>query len=107
MSAEGDDTHSLRTKLGVMAGRSINLGDTQVRPYGRVAVVHEFASNDNNVRVNGNSINNNLSGSGFEVGAGVMVSVSERLHLGVGVDYAKGKNVEQPVAATFSANYQF
>ncbi|UCP09737.1 autotransporter outer membrane beta-barrel domain-containing protein [Pseudomonas sp. MM213] len=107
MSAEGDDTHSLRTKLGVMAGRSINLGDTQVRPYGRVAVVHEFASNDNNVRVNGNSINNNLSGSGFEVGAGVMVSVSERLHLGVGVDYAKGKNIEQPVAATFSANYQF
>ncbi|MHC8310420.1 autotransporter outer membrane beta-barrel domain-containing protein [Pseudomonas sp. GT1P32] len=107
MSAEGDDTHSLRTKLGVMAGRSINLGDTQVRPYGRVAVVHEFASNDDNVRVNGNSINNNLSGSGFEVGAGVMVSVSERLHLGVGVDYAKGKNIEQPVAATFSANYQF
>ena len=107
MSAEGDDTHSLRTKLGVMTGRSINLGDTQVRPYGRVAVVHEFASNDNNVRVNGNSINNNLSGSGFEVGAGVMVSVSERLHLGVGVDYAKGKNIEQPVAATFSANYQF
>ena len=36
-----------------------------------------------------------------------MVSVSERLHLGVGVDYAKGKNIEQPVAATFSANYQF
>lgn len=106
MDAEGDRTHSLRTKLGVMAGRSIDLGDTQVRPYGRVAVVHEFASNDN-VRVNGNAINNDLSGSGFEVGAGVTVSLSEKLRLDVGVDYAKGKNIEQPVAATFGLNYQF
>lgn len=107
MEAEGDRTHSLRTKLGVMAGRSIDLGNTQVRPYGRVAAVHEFASNDNNVRVNGNPINNNLSGSGFEVGAGVTVSVSENLRFDVGVDYAKGKNIEQPVAATFGLNYQF
>lgn len=106
MEAEGDRTHSLRTKLGVMAGRSLNLGDTQVRPYGRVAVVHEFASNDN-VRVNGNTINNNLSGPGFEVGVGVTVSLSEKLHLGVGVDYAKGENIEQPVNTIFSANYQF
>ncbi|MHC8368065.1 autotransporter outer membrane beta-barrel domain-containing protein [Pseudomonas sp. ZT5P21] len=106
MEAEGDRTHSLRTKLGVMAGRSINLGDTQVRPYGRMALVHEFASNDN-VWVNGNPINNNLRGTGFEVGAGVTVSLSEELHLGVGVDYAKGKNIEQPVAATFGVSYQF
>lgn len=107
MEAEGDRMHSLRTKLGVMAGRSIDLGDTQVRPYGRVALVHEFASNDNNVRVNGNPINNNLAGSGFEAGVGVTVSLSEKLRLDVGVDYAKGKNIEQPVAATFGMSYQF
>lgn len=107
MEAEGDRTHSLRTKLGVMAGRSIDLGNTQVRPYGRVAVVHEFASNDNNVRVNGNTINTNLSGSGFEAGVGLTASLSETLRLDVGIDYAKGKNVEQPVAVTFGVNYQF
>lgn len=107
MEAEGDRTHSLRTKLGVMAGRSIDLGDTRVRPYGRVAMVHEFASNDNSVRVNGNSINNNLAGTGFEAGVGMTVSLSEKLNLDVGVDYAKGKNIEQPVAATFGLNYQF
>jgi len=107
MEAEGDRMHSLRTKLGVMAGRSIELGDTQVRPYGRVALVHEFSSNDNNVRVNGNPINNNLAGSGFEAGVGVTVSLSEKLRLDVGVDYAKGKHIEQPVAATFGMSYQF
>lgn len=107
MDAEGDRTHSLRTKLGVMAGRSIDLGNTQVRPYGRVAVVHEFASNDNNVRVNGNPINTNLAGTGFEAGVGVAASWSENLRFDVGVDYAKGKNIEQPVAVTFGVNYQF
>ncbi|MBV7550673.1 autotransporter outer membrane beta-barrel domain-containing protein [Pseudomonas sp. PDM26] len=107
MEAEGDRTHSLRTKLGVMAGRSIDLGNTQLRPYGRVAVVHEFASNDNNVRVNGNSINTNLAGTGFEAGVGLTASWSENLRFDVGVDYAKGKNIEQPVAVTFGVNYQF
>lgn len=107
MEAEGDRTHSLRSKLGVMAGRSIDLGNTQMRPYGRVAVVHEFASNDNNVRVNGNTINTNLAGTGFEAGVGLTASWSENLRFDVGVDYAKGKNIEQPVAVTFGVNYQF
>jgi len=107
MEAEGDRTHSLRTKLGVMAGRSIDLGNTQLRPYGRVAIVHEFASNDNNVRVNGNSINTDLAGTGFEAGVGLTASWSENLRFDVGVDYAKGKNIEQPVAVTFGVNYQF
>ncbi|MEX3776120.1 autotransporter outer membrane beta-barrel domain-containing protein [Pseudomonas sp. MYb118] len=107
MEAEGDRTHSFRTKLGVMAGRNLQLGNTQVRPYGRVAVIHEFASNDNDVQVNGNQINNDLSGSGVEVGTGVTVSLSEKLRLDVGVDYAKGKHIEQPVAATFGVSYQW
>jgi outer membrane autotransporter protein len=106
MEADGDRTHSLRTKLGLMAGRNLNIGDTQVRPYGRVALVHEFASNDH-VQVNGTDINTNLSGSGFEVGTGVTVSFSEKLRLDAGIDYAKGKDIEQPVAVTFGVSYQW
>lgn len=106
MEAEGDRTYSLQTKLGIMAGRSLNLGGTQVRPYGRVALVHEFASNDN-VQVNGNRINNDLRGSGLEVGAGVTVLLSDKLRLDLGVDYAKGKNSEMPVAAKFGVSYQW
>jgi outer membrane autotransporter protein len=106
MEAQGDRTHSLRTKLGVTAGRSLQWGDTHVRPYGRVALIHEFASNDN-VQVNGNQINNDLSGSGVEVGTGITISMSEKLRFDVGVDYAKGKDIEQPVAATFGVSYQW
>lgn len=108
MEADGDRTHSLRTKLGITAGRNIDFDrDTRVRPYGSVAVVHEFASNDDNVRVNGNPINTNLSGSGLEFGAGVTVSLSERMHLDAGVDYFKGKNIEQPVAIKLGWSFQW
>ncbi|MHC8408515.1 autotransporter outer membrane beta-barrel domain-containing protein [Pseudomonas sp. TMB3-21] len=106
MQADSDRTHSLRTKLGVSAGRSVNLGSMRVRPYGRVAMVHEFASNDN-VRVNGNTLNTDLSGSGFEVGTGMTVSVSDNMRFDAGVDYAKGKNIEQPVAVTLGMSYQW
>lgn len=106
MQADSDRTHSLRTKLGVSAGRSVNLAGMRVRPYGRVAMVHEFASNDN-VRVNGNTINTDLSGSGVELGTGVTVSVSDKMRFDAGVDYAKGKNIEQPVAVTLGMSYQW
>ena len=108
MEADGDRTRSLRTKLGVTAGRNIDLdGDTRLRPYGSVAVVHEFASNDDNVRVNGNRINTNLSGSGLEFGAGVTVSLSERMQLDAGVDYFKGRNIEQPVSVKLGWSFQW
>lgn len=106
MQADTDRTHSLRTKLGVTAGRSVNLAGIRVRPYGRVAMVHEFASNDN-VRVNGNTINTDLSGTGVELGTGVTVSMSDKMRLDAGVDYARGKNIEQPFAVTLGMSYQW
>ncbi len=106
MEADSDRTHSLRTKLGVSVGRSIKLGATTVRPYGRVAMIHEFASNDN-VQVNGNNINTDLSGSGMEVGAGITFQVTQTMRFDAGVDYAKGENIEQPIAATLGMSYQW
>ena len=35
------------------------------------------------------------------------ISMSEKLRFDVGVDYAKGKDIEQPVAATFGVSYQW
>ncbi|MBV7572328.1 autotransporter outer membrane beta-barrel domain-containing protein [Pseudomonas sp. PDM32] len=107
MQAEGDRTRSLRGKLGVASGRSFNIDrNTVVQPYGRVAMVHEFASNDN-AHVNGNALNTSLKGSGFEVGAGVAVSLSKNLRFDVGVDYGKSEKFEQPWAGTLGVSYGF
>ncbi|MNP82310.1 hypothetical protein D3C76_1809090 [compost metagenome] len=72
-----------------------------------MAIAHEFASNDDNVRVNGNRINSDLSGSGLEVGTGVVVSLSESMRLDAGVDYFKGGDIEQPFAVKLGWSYQW
>lgn len=107
MDADGDRTRSLRAKLGVAAGRDFKLGSgTVVQPYGRVAMVHEFANNDN-VHVNGNELNSDLSGSGVEVGGGVAVSLASNVRLGADLDYGKGENYEQPWSMTLQLSYGF
>ena len=107
MEADGDRTRSLRSKLGISSGRDFRVSrDTVVQPYGHVAMVHEFA-NDDDVRVNGNTLNTDLSGSGFEVGAGVAVSLSQNMRLDAGVDYGKGEHVEQPWAYKVGVSYQW
>ncbi len=107
MDADGDRTRSLRAKLGVAAGRDFNIaGGTVVQPYGRVAMVHEFANNDN-VHVNGNELNSDLSGSGFEVGGGVSVSMASNVRVSADLDYGKGENYEQPWSATLGVSYGF
>ena len=105
LRASGDATHSLLGKLGVTAGRHFDLGEGRVvQPYVRLALAHEFAS-DNGVRVNDHRFNNDLSGSRGELGAGIAVSLNERLQLHADFDYANGDRIEQPWGANLGLRY--
>jgi outer membrane autotransporter protein len=105
MQAEGDVTRSLVGKLGATAGRDFNLGDGKVvQPYIRAAYVHEF-SQDNGVEVNNNVFNNDLSGARGELGAGLAVSMSDRLQLHADFDYSNGDKLEQPWGANVGVRY--
>ena len=107
MSAEGDRTRSLLGKLGATAGRDFNLGDGKViQPYVRVAYVREFAKN-NEVEVNNDVFNNDLSGSRGELGAGIAMSVSDRLSLHADFDYSNGDKIEQPWGANVGLRYSW
>ncbi|MFJ4143766.1 autotransporter outer membrane beta-barrel domain-containing protein [Pseudomonas sp. NPDC089734] len=107
MRAEGDVTRSLVGKLGATAGRNFDLGDGQViQPYLRAAYVHEF-SRDNAVRVNDNVFNNDLSGSRGELGAGLAVSISDRLQVHADFDYSNGDKLEQPWGANVGVRYNW
>jgi outer membrane autotransporter protein len=54
------------------AGRNFNLGEGKVvQPYVRAAYVHEFAKN-NEVKVNDNVFNNDLSGARGELGIRIL-----------------------------------
>lgn len=107
MQASGDRARSLLGKLGTTAGRNFDLGQGRtVQPYVTVALAHEFAKN-NEVQVNNNTFNNDLSGSRGEVGAGVAVSMNERLQLHADVQYSNGENIEQPWGANIGLRYSW
>lgn len=107
MRAEGDRTRSLLGKVGVTAGRNFTLASgSVVQPYVRVAGAHEFAKR-NEVQVNNNTFNNDLSGSRGELGAGVAVAFSDTLQLHADFDYANGEHIEQPFGANVGLRYSW
>jgi outer membrane autotransporter protein len=107
MDADGDRMRSLLGKAGATFGRNFGFGNGAVaQPYVRAAVAHEFASN-NEVKVNNNVFNNDLSGSRAEFGAGVAVAMSERWQMHVDLDYANGEHIEQPFGVNVGARYRW
>ncbi|WP_025213161.1 autotransporter outer membrane beta-barrel domain-containing protein [Pseudomonas brassicacearum] len=107
MQAEGDRTYSFLGKVGMTGGRNFTLDDgTVLQPYVRLAMAHEFAKN-NEVKVNNNVFNNDLSGSRGELGAGIAAQLSERLQLHADFDYANGKNIEMPFGANVGLRYSW
>lgn len=105
MTADGDTTRSLLGKAGVTVGRNFEFGKASiVQPYLRMAVAHEFAKN-NEVKVNDNVFNNDLSGTRGEFGAGVAVAMSEKWQVHADFDYSNGKHIEKPWGATVGLRY--
>ncbi|KPW67774.1 Outer membrane autotransporter barrel [Pseudomonas syringae pv. broussonetiae] len=107
MHAEGDRSRSLLGKVATTAGRSFDVGKGRtLQPYVRVAVAHEFV-NRNEVKVNDNMFNNDLSGSRGELGAGVSVSLSDNLQLHADFDYSNSDAIEQPWGASAGLRYSW
>ncbi|QBF28220.1 autotransporter outer membrane beta-barrel domain-containing protein [Pseudomonas tructae] len=105
LKAEGDRTLSVLGKAGATVGRNFELGEGRfAQPYLRAAAVHEFAKN-NKVKVNNNVFNNDLSGSRAEVGAGIAVSLSERLQVHADIDYSNGDKIEKPFGANVGVRF--
>jgi outer membrane autotransporter protein len=107
LTAEGDRTRSLLGKVGATAGRNFNLGEGKVvQPYVRAAYAHEFAKN-NEVKVNDNVFNNDLSGSRGELGAGIAMTLTDKVSLHADVDYSNGDKIEQPWGFNIGARYSW
>ncbi|WP_448632905.1 MULTISPECIES: autotransporter outer membrane beta-barrel domain-containing protein [Pseudomonas fluorescens group] len=107
LSAEGDRTHSLLGKVGATVGRNFNLGEGKVvQPYLRAAYAHEFAKN-NEVKVNDNAFNNDLSGSRGELGAGVAMTLTDKVSVHADFDYSNGNKIDQPWGANVGVRYSW
>ncbi|MNO53924.1 putative autotransporter precursor [compost metagenome] len=107
LQASGDDTRSLQGKLGTTAGRTFDYGQGRmIQPYVRVAGAHEFVNN-NRVKVNGNSLDNDLAGSRAELGAGVVAAWDQQWQVHAEFDYANGEQLEQPWGVSVGVRYNW
>lgn len=107
LQADVDRTRSLLGKAGSTFGRTFDAGQgLTVQPYLRVAAVHEFI-NDNQVRVNGNSLGNDLSGTRGELGAGVAVAWADKWQAHADFEYSNGSKIEQPWGVNFGVRYNW
>lgn len=107
LQAKGARTASVVGKAGVTAGRDIQLdGGSVLQPYLRTAVAHEF-NQSNKVSVNGNSFNNDLSGTRVEVAAGVAMAVSKNWKVHADVERSMGRSVDQPWGVNVGVRYDF
>lgn len=106
LSAEGSRTRSLLAKAGATAGRDFKWDDKVVQPYIRAAYVHEFANN-NEVQVNDNTFNNDLSGSRGELGVGVAAALSDKVSIHADFDYSDGNKIKQPWGANVGVRYSW
>lgn len=98
LQAQGDRTRSLLGEAGVTVGRDMLLSNgATVQPYVRASLAHEFSKN-NEVKVNNNVFNNDLSGSRAKMGTGVAINLSQRWQAHAEVEYMKGNNIEMPIA---------
>ncbi|MFK3796193.1 autotransporter outer membrane beta-barrel domain-containing protein [Pseudomonas sp. NPDC088444] len=107
LKAKSNQTQSVLGKVGATLGRQFALKDGGVvQPYVRVAAAHEF-SRGNDVSVNGQRFDSDVFGSRAELGAGLSVSLSERLQVHADFDYMKGEHVEQPWGANLGVRLAF
>lgn len=107
LKADADTTRSMLGKVGVNMGRGMTLDNGSVlQPHIRTAVVQEFAKH-NEVRVNDNKFNNDLSGTRFEVAAGASWTLNDRWQVHGEFDTSKGDNLTKDYGFNFGAHYKF
>lgn len=107
LAADGDRTRSVLGKVGATVGRNFTLSEGKVvQPYLRAAYVHEFAKN-NDIEVNDNRFNADLSGSRGELGAGVAMAVADQVSIHADFDYSNGDKIEQPWGANVGVRYSW
>jgi outer membrane autotransporter protein len=107
LHAEGDRARSLLGEAGITVGRNYALSnDIGVQPYLRVGGAYEFAKN-NEVQVNNNVFKNDLSGARSLLGAGMSVSMTDKLQMHADYEYSDGKNFRQPAGLTLGLRYSF
>ncbi|RRZ91564.1 autotransporter outer membrane beta-barrel domain-containing protein [Erwinia sp. 198] len=106
MVAHTGPQRSLIAAVGVRTEYEIQIRETLLYPWASVGLERETVTK-NRVRINGETFNNELSGSRGVYQAGVRAALSSTLSLHASAGYMQGRHIESPWSATAGVNWQF
>ncbi|VVE80053.1 autotransporter outer membrane beta-barrel domain-containing protein [Pandoraea sputorum] len=106
MHATTSSTKSLLGTLGMHFGKTFETAKGTFQPYGKLAVTHEFVRS-NSVRVNGIDLQQDISGTRLEVGAGLAAQMTKSLQAYAEGSYSVGKRLDKPWGANVGVRYSF
>lgn len=106
MHARSGRAMSLLGTLGVNVGKTFETSKGTFQPYMKLAVTHEFAGG-NSVTINDIRLENDISGTRFEVGAGIAAQMTQRLQAYADGSYSIGKRLDKPWGVNVGVRYSF
>ncbi|MGL4757113.1 MAG: autotransporter outer membrane beta-barrel domain-containing protein [Aeromonadaceae bacterium] len=107
MTASLGNDRSIQGAIGFNAGYDTMVNSAHVKPWIKIAAVHEFIKK-NPVWINeSNQFNNDLSGTAGLFGAGINVQLTKHGAVFAEVDYQHGRHIETPIMANAGFRINF
>ncbi|MBJ8676834.1 autotransporter outer membrane beta-barrel domain-containing protein [Citrobacter freundii] len=104
MSVDGQSYDSMRYEAGINTGYTFNFGEQSFVPYATIAYVNDDSDN-NSANVNGDDIDNGVSGSAVRAGIGGQFNFTKNFSAYAGGDYLGGADVDQDWSANAGVKY--
>ncbi|HCE8947655.1 TPA: autotransporter outer membrane beta-barrel domain-containing protein [Morganella morganii] len=107
MRADIHSADSFQGEAGALVSTSFDVSSAVLKPYARLAVVHEFTK-ENDVTINrANTFSNDFSGSTGKYGLGLDAQITPQAAFYTEINYLKGNKSETPVSADLGFRVRF
>lgn len=107
MSADIHSADSFQGEAGALVSTSFEVRSAVLKPYARLAVVHEFTK-ENDVTINRtNTFSNDFSGSTGKYGLGLDAQITPQAAFYTEINYLNGNKRETPVSADLGFRVRF
>lgn len=107
MRADIHSTDSFQGEAGTLVSTSFDVSSAVLKPYVRLAVVHEFTK-ENDVTINrANTFSNDFSGSTGKYGLGLDAQITPQAAFYTEINYLNGNKSETPVSADLGFRVRF
>lgn len=107
MRADIHSADSFQGEAGTLVSTSFDVSSAVLKPYVRLAVVHEFTK-ENDVTINrANTFSNDFSGSTGKYGLGLDAQITPQAAFYTEINYLNGNKSETPVSADLGFRVRF